>query len=126
DPITRPEIDSVLKHARADALRVGEVSQLQSTHCRRHFRGCDSVVISKPDRERTRSCEIEILEDRHYDMVTYALPLRTCDSRLRSGESAFLSRDSGHVVSHTPRCRHGKNVDRADHLRASALCSTAS
>lgn len=64
DAIPRPEIDSVLKHAGADALDVREIAQLQPPKCCRNFGGCGGVETPKPGRKRARTCAIEIFEDR--------------------------------------------------------------
>ena len=63
----RPEIDPILEHAGADTFDVAEVSQLQSTNRRRHFRGGGGGERAKPVRKGTRSGAIEVFENCQHD-----------------------------------------------------------
>src|SRR5688572_15449465 len=104
--IPRSEIDAVLEHASPDAFYVREVSQLQPAQRRRHFRRCCGIEPLKASREGTRSCSVEILENRQRTMVTQSLPLpSTGPPRHVRPESTRLSCTPTATAAQRNRCK---------------------
>src|SRR5262245_31717469 len=71
DSISRPKVDPVLHHTRANRLRVRKVAKCHSSQRDRNLSGRSRIEAIKPARKQAASRPIEIFDDTHFSIVPY-------------------------------------------------------